>query len=166
LLIAACDRLQARGEQFKLTIVGDGEMRGELETEIAARKLGDTVALVGIQTADEIREHLKRARAFVLASFAEGLPVVIMEALALGRPVIATSIAGIPELIDDQCGWLIPAGSEDALVNAMTAALRASAKELTEKGTVGRERVLQLHDADRNAATLIERLTGADQLDR
>jgi glycosyltransferase involved in cell wall biosynthesis len=166
LLIDACDRLRARGEQFKLTIVGDGELRGELETEIAARKLGDTIALVGIQTADEIREHLKRARAFVLASFAEGLPVVIMEALALGRPVIATSIAGIPELIDDQCGWLIPAGSEDALVNAMTAALRASAKELTEKGTVGRERVLQLHDADRNAATLIERLTGAAQLDR
>lgn len=166
LLIAACDRLRARGEQFKLTLVGDGEMRGEIETEIASRKLGETITLTGIQTADEIREHLKRARAFVLASFAEGLPVVIMEALALGRPVITTSIAGIPELVDNECGWLIPAGSEDALVDAMTAVLHASAKDLTEKAAVGRERVCQLHDADRNAATLIERLMGAGQLDR
>src|SRR5213075_3415125 len=101
---------------------------------IAQRKLGDVVRLAGIQTAEEIRQHLKRARAFVLPSFAEGLPVVIMEALALGRPVITTAIAGIPELVDQSCGWLIPAGSEDALVEAMTAALRASASDLQGKG--------------------------------
>jgi colanic acid/amylovoran biosynthesis glycosyltransferase len=158
LLISACERLRAAGERFSLTIIGDGEMRSELEAEIAARNLADTVTLVGIQTAAEIREHLKRSRAFVLPSFAEGLPVVIMEALALGRPVISTAIAGIPELVDGSCGWLIPAGSEDALVDAMSAALHASAEDLSTTSAVGRERVLKMHDADRNAALLTKAL--------
>ena len=132
--------------------------RRELEAEIRRRKLEDCVSLAGVCTSSEIRDHLVNAPAFVLPSFAEGLPVVIMEALALGRPVISTAIAGIPELIDDSCGWLIPAGSEEALVGAMTAALHALAEELSAKGVVGRERVLKLHDADRNAAVLLERL--------
>ena len=88
-----------------------------------------------------------RARAFVLPSFAEGLPVVLMEALAMSRPVIATAIAGIPELVDAECGWLIPPGSENALVDAISAALAASPRELAAKGAAGRERVRALHDA-------------------
>ncbi len=162
LLIAACAELRSKGERFSLTIIGDGEMRGALEAEIARRDIGDTIVLAGIQTASEIREHLKRSRAFVLPSFAEGLPVVIMEALALGRPVISTAIAGIPELVDDRCGWLIPAGSEGALIEAMAAALHASAEELSARGAVGRERVLRMHDADRNAAVLLECIAAGD----
>jgi glycosyltransferase involved in cell wall biosynthesis len=158
LLIAACERLREYGEHVSLTIVGDGEMREELEAEVERRELGDIVTLAGIQTSDEIRSHLERCRAFVLPSFAEGLPVVIMEALAAGRPVIATAVAGIPELVDGACGWLIPAGSEDALVGAMTAALHAEAEDLSAKGEVGRHRVLEMHDADRNAAALLERI--------
>jgi glycosyltransferase involved in cell wall biosynthesis len=161
LLIAGCATLRARGQQFSLTVIGDGEMRDELEAEVAARKLGDTITFAGVQTAAEIREHLNRARAFVLPSFAEGLPVVIMEALALGRPVISTAIAGIPELVDDTCGWLIPAGSEEALADAMESALHASAKDLSAKGAEGRKRVRKLHDADRNAAFLLDRLGAA-----
>ena len=161
LLIAACDRLRAVGEAFTLTIVGDGEMRAELEAEIARRDLAGVVTLAGIRTAEEIREHLARARAFVLPSFAEGLPVVIMEALALERPVISTAIAGIPELVDDSCGWLIPAGSEDALVEAMKAALDASPKLLSSKGAVGRKRVLAMHDADANAELLVAAIADA-----
>ena len=165
LLIAACVRLRAGGERFSLTIIGDGEMRGLLEAEIVRLNLGDVVRLAGVRTAAEIRDHLKGCRAFVLPSFAEGLPMVIMEALALQRPVISTAIAGIPELVDDSCGWLIPAGSEDALADAMAAALHSSAEDLSAKGAVGRERVRQMHDADRNAAVLIDRLAGARQLD-
>jgi len=81
---------------------------------------------------------------------------VIMEALALGRPVIATAIAGIPELVDGSCGWLIPAGSGDALVEAMEAALRAPAKELSAKGAAGRERVREFHDAGENGRLLVQ----------
>jgi len=164
LLIAACDRLRAGGERFTLTIVGDGEMRDWLEADIARRNLGAIVALVGIRTAAEIRDHLERCRAFVLPSFAEGLPVVIMEALALRRPVISTAIAGIPELVDDSCGWLIPAGSEEALADAMRAALHASSDELSAKGAVGRDRVQRMHDVDLNAALLLERLAASRQL--
>ena len=156
LLIAACDRLRSAGERFSLTIIGDGELRGVLEADIRRRKLGDCVTIAGVRTADEIRQHLRRARSFVLPSFAEGLPVVLMEALALSRPVIATSIAGIPELVDDRCGWLIPAGSEEALVRAMTEALRLPATELTAKGAVGRERVRDMHDADSNARLIVD----------
>ena len=140
-------------------------MRDWLQADIARRNLGATIALVGIRTAAEIRDHLERCRAFVLPSFAEGLPVVIMEALALRRPVISTAIAGIPELVDDSCGWLIPAGSEEALADAMRAALHASSDELSAKGAVGRERVQRMHDVDKNAALLLERLAGPGQLD-
>jgi len=164
LLIAACDRLRAGEERFTLTIVGDGEMRDWLQADIARRNLGAIIALAGIRTAAEIRDHLERCRAFVLPSFAEGLPVVIMEALALRRPVISTAIAGIPELVDDSCGWLIPAGSEEALADAMRAALHASSDELSAKGAVGRDRVQRMHDVDLNAALLLERLAASRQL--
>jgi glycosyltransferase involved in cell wall biosynthesis len=77
-----------------------------------------------------------------------------MEALALQRPVVATAIAGIPELVNEECGWLIPAGCESALADAMTAALNASPEELAAKGAAGRERVQRLHDADCNAGLI------------
>jgi glycosyltransferase involved in cell wall biosynthesis len=78
-----------------------------------------------------------------------------METLALSRPAISTAVGGIPELVDEQCGWLIPAGSEQALVEAMTAALSLSVGRLTEMGAIGQERVRRMHNADSNAAALI-----------
>ncbi len=155
LLIDACSKLRDDGVHFHLTIVGYGDMRRELEEKIRELKLEQRVTLAGIRSSDEIRELLREARVFVLPSFAEGLPVVLMEALALGTPVIATSIAGIPELVDDGCGWLIPAGSETALVGAIKKALEATPGELNAKGALGRERVLKLHDVDRNALSLL-----------
>jgi glycosyltransferase involved in cell wall biosynthesis len=160
LLMAACERMRSTGERFSLTIIGDGDFRGELEKEIKDRALTDIVSLVGTRSSAEIRNHLLGARALVLPSFAEGLPVVIMEALAVGRPVIATYVGGIPELVDREDGWMIPAGSVDALVEAMTAALHASEDELYAKGAVGHERVRRLHDSGRNAAFMAEAITG------
>ena len=156
LLLEACDRLRAAGQQFTLTIIGDGELRDTLQAEIGRRALGGCVTLAGAASSAEIREALVRARAFVLPSFAEGLPVVLMEALAMSRPVIATAIAGIPELVDAECGWLIPPGSENALVDAISAALAASPRELAAKGAAGRERVRALHDAGSNARSIVE----------
>jgi glycosyltransferase involved in cell wall biosynthesis len=147
------------GERFQLTIVGYGDLQDSLRETIRRHKLENCVVLAGIKSAEEIRELLLSARAFVLPSFAEGLPVVLMEALALARPVITTFIAGIPELVDQECGWLIPAGSVADLVTAMTDALHASPEFLFSKGLVGRERVLRLHDADRNASFLSHEFT-------
>lgn len=156
LLIEACDQLQRGGATFSLTIIGDGELRTEIEREITARELTGVVTLAGSKSATEIRAHLHDARAFVLPSYAEGLPVVLMEALALSRPVVTTAIAGIPELVDDACGWLIPAGSEARLATAMLEALDLSVSELRNLGTTGRERVLKAHDALKNAAAMGE----------
>lgn len=163
-LIAACDRLRTDGETFTVTIIGDGEMRSEIANEIRRRGLEGFIKLVGIRSAAEIREHLMQARAFVLPSFAEGLPVVLMEALALGRPVITTAIAGIPELVDADCGWLVPAGSEEALVGAMKEALAASPDELSRKGQNGRARVQKMHNAKMNARQLLDYI-GASKKD-
>ena len=84
----------------------------------------------------------------MLPSFAEGLPVVIMEALALGRPVISTYIAGIPELVSPgTSGWLVPAGAAGVLAAAMAEALTADPAELEEMGRAGGARVAVEHDA-------------------
>ena len=97
------------------------------------------------------------ARALVVSSFAENLPVVIMEAMALRRPVVATHIGGIPELvIPRETGWLVPPSSVDELATAMTECLLASREELSSMGRRGRERVLAMHDVDREAAALAD----------
>lgn len=156
LLIEAAACLKRTGKRFRLTIVGDGEMRPEVEAMIERFDLHDFVELAGWVSSESVIEHLLRARAMVLPSFAEGLPVVIMEALALGRPVIVTAIAGTPELVDRKCGWLIPAGSIEALVKAMGAAIDSHPDQLVELGQVGRERVVAQHDARVNGRQLHE----------
>ena len=95
------------------------------------------------------------ARVMVLPSFAEGLPVVIMEALALGRPVISTFVAGIPELVGPgECGWLVPAGSVEALVDTMRQALQTSTDELQSMGKEGATRVSARHNVEIEARKL------------
>ena len=91
-----------------------------------------------------------------MPSFAEGLPVVIMEAMALGRPVVTTYVAGIPELVvHGENGWLVPAGDVTALVEALREVLDATADDLGKMGLRGRRKVLARHDIDREAAKLI-----------
>lgn len=154
LLIEAAARLAREGRDFRLVLVGDGEMRGEIETLIQRHGLHDRVNITGWASGERVREELSRCRAMVLPSFAEGLPVAIMEALALGRPVITTGIAGIPELVTPACGWLIPAGSIDDLTAAMRACLDAGDDDLARMGAAGAQRVRERHDARIEAAKL------------
>ena len=156
LLIEAAALLKQRGVDFRLTVVGDGEMRREIEQAIADNGLQDRVVITGYLSAEGVRAAVAASRAMVLPSFAEGLPVVIMEALALRTPVIVTQIAGTPELVDSQCGWLIPAGAIEPLADAMEAALAAPPETLRAMGEIGRARVLEQHDALRNARALGE----------
>lgn len=154
LLIEAAAVLKAKGKQFQLSIVGDGEMRPDIETMISRYELQTCVHLAGWASSETVIAQLRDARALVLPSFAEGLPVVIMEALALERPVVVTAIAGTPELVDANCGWLIPAGSIEALVDAMNMAIDAPTDHLAEMGRVGRARVIAQHDAMQNGRQL------------
>lgn len=155
LLVEALASVAARGIPFEMVFAGDGELRGEVEQAIAKHGLGERVRITGWITGEQVREEILAARALVLSSFAEGLPVVIMEALALGRPVATTHVAGIPELIEPrENGWLFPPGSVDKLAAVLETVLATSSEELERMGAAGRERVLRLHDADTEAAKL------------
>ena len=154
LLIEAAANLKNQGKHFRLSIVGDGEMRSDIEGMIECFGLQKFVCLTGWASSEAVIAHLRDARAMVLPSFAEGLPVVIMEALALERPVVVTAIAGTPELVDENCGWLIPAGSIDALAEAMNAVINAPTDRLVEMGRTGRKRVAAQHDSRTNGRQL------------
>jgi glycosyltransferase involved in cell wall biosynthesis len=155
LLVEAMARLRAEGVPFELVLAGDGELRSDVERLVQFHGLQAQVRITGWVDSDNVRDEILAARALVLPSFAEGLPVVIMEAMALGRPVVSTFIAGIPELVlSRQTGWLVPAGDVDALVGALREVLETAPAVLDEMGQRGRHRVLAQHDIDREAAVL------------
>ena len=111
--------------------------------------------ITGWISGEQVREEILAARALVLPSFAEGLPVVLMEAMAARRPVISTYVAGIPELVrPGEHGWLVPAGDVEALVEAMRACLDTPAERMKAIGEAARERVLERHDVSKEAAKL------------
>lgn len=164
-LIEAAGRLAAEGLAFEVVLVGDGPMRPAIEGAIERLGLRDRVQIAGWMDAQGVRDAIIGARAMVLPSFAEGLPVVIMEALALGRPVISTYIAGIPELVESgACGWLVPAGSVEDLVVAMREALAAPVEDLERMGREGARRVAERHDASIEARKLAGLFTPSSPL--
>lgn len=155
LLIEAAGRLAAESLPFKLILVGDGPLRSEIETLMAQYGLQDRVEIMGWASSREVQQQLLASRGLVLPSFAEGLPVVIMEALALSRPVISTYVAGIPELVEpNTCGWLVPPGSVESLTEAMRTALQAPVETLEQMGRAGVHRVSEQHDAAKEASKL------------
>lgn len=110
----------ARIDEVILNIAGDGPERSMLEQKARTLGLSERVQFLGYQSQQQVRELLKRTDLFVLSSFAEGVPVVLMEAMAAGVPVIATRIAGIPELIQDgTSGILVSPGDVDATIDAI-----------------------------------------------
>jgi colanic acid/amylovoran biosynthesis glycosyltransferase len=155
LLVAAIDRLVRKGTAVELVLAGDGEMRPEIEALIERCALQKHVRITGWIGSDTVRAELLAARALVLPSFAEGLPVVVMEAMALRRPVLSTYVAGIPELVrPGREGWLFPAGDVDALVAALEEALALDPAALAAMGEAAHVRVLERHAIDTEAAKL------------
>jgi glycosyltransferase involved in cell wall biosynthesis len=139
---------------LRVILIGDGESRAVVEEEIATHNVGDLIELRGWLSNFEVRKLIQGSRGLLLPSYAEGLPTVIMEAFALCRPVISTTVAGIPELVDQSCGWLIPPGSEDDLVRAIRAMLISAPSDLERKGMEGRRRVERWHDRRAQALRL------------
>ncbi|MFL6627048.1 MAG: glycosyltransferase family 4 protein [Burkholderiaceae bacterium] len=154
LIPAAVAAVKGEFPGLKVVLIGDGEERPALEAEIARHGVAGHIELRGWQPNAEVRRALEAARALLLPSFAEGLPVVIMEAFALGRPVISTYIAGIPELVDASCGWLAPAGDVDGLAAAMRDALSAAPDRLVRMGEEARARAVARHDIAASARQL------------
>ena len=154
LLVEAAARLAAEHVDFELRLVGDGELRPEIEALIEQHGLAGRVHITGWASSEQVRSEIENARLVVLASFAEGLPVVIMEALAVGRTVLTTSVAGIPELVSPDCGWLVATGSVDELTAGLRRALAATDADLERMGRRGQVRVRRLHDAQTEAGKL------------
>ena len=167
ILLQAFARLIEQGEDARLILAGDGELRPQIERHIQELGLRDRVEITGWINGEEIRRRLLACRGMVLPSFAEGLPVVIMEAFAVGRPVISTYIAGIPELVKDgENGWLVPAGSIDDLVPVMRELLQTPSDQLTRMGQAGcdavRERHLVSTEVDKLERLLTEAVSCAE----
>jgi len=157
LLVEAFADAIDRGADAELVLCGDGEMRSEIERIAAERGLGDRLRITGWISGEQVRKEILAGRALALPSFAEGLPMVIMEAFALGRPVLTTYIAGIPELVKDGSnGWLIPAGSRDAITDAILDVLRTPTAKLEQMAALGREAVREHHYTPTETARLAD----------
>jgi colanic acid/amylovoran biosynthesis glycosyltransferase len=164
LLVDAILRLATRGVDGELVLAGDGELRPDIEALIEHYNLQDRVRITGWISNNQVCEEILAARAVVQPSFAEGLPVVIMEAMALRRPVISTFVAGIPELVHHgEHGWLVPAGDVEALTDAMRACLDTPAEALARMGEAAHHRVLARHVADTEAAKLAKLFRDREQ---
>jgi colanic acid/amylovoran biosynthesis glycosyltransferase len=170
ILLGAAAKLARDGKAFEIVLVGDGPDRSELEELVVASGLTSHVTFAGWQTSAQIRHWLTRARAFVLPSFAEGLPVVLMEAMALGRPIVATRIAAIPELVvDGEHGWIVAPSSIAQLADAMHQVLDSTAGARATMGELARDAVLAAHHPEEQARKLLalfETITGASKNDR
>jgi glycosyltransferase involved in cell wall biosynthesis len=146
LLVEAMAGLREAGVDAELVVVGGGPRRAALEQ--AARRLGvqDRVRFAGPVGQDRIRELYAAADVFCLTSFAEGVPVVLMEAMATGLPVVATQIMGIPELVrDGETGVLVPPSRSAPLVDAL-AALARDPHERRRLGAAARAKVAADYD--------------------
>ena len=159
-LVEAFSLALNRGLDARLVIIGGGPEEPRIRKAIAARGLETKVLLAGPQPEARVLEAMSQAHLFVLSSLAEGLPVVLMEALALELPVIAPAIAGIPELVEDgRTGFLFTAGRWDELADRMMA--MAGDRELRGRlAAAGRARVVDEFDVARAVAPLAVLLAG------
>lgn len=162
ILLQAVRQVCDEGVPVTLTLVGDGGLRQALEREVQALELVDRVRFAGWADGAAVSRALAEARLAVLPSFAEGLPIVLMEAFAGGRAVVATHVAGIPELVrHGESGWLVAPGDVDGLAQALREALQASDERLIAMARAGRERVHQQHDVKDLMHALLRRVGSA-----
>jgi len=155
-LLDAVALLKARCSDVRLKIVGNGPQKEALERQTAALSLEAVVTFAGTKDEAGVAEALRHADLLVVPSLSEGLPVVIMEALASGVPVVASAVDGIPELVrDGETGWLVPPCDPRKLANGIEQ-LQMDPGLRQCMGEAGRQLVAADHDAQRNAVTLLQ----------
>jgi glycosyltransferase involved in cell wall biosynthesis len=161
-LLEAAARLVARGIPFELWLAGEGPERAAIERRIGERGLGDRVRLLGTVPHAELLGMYRDGRAdcVVLSSLYEGLSVARVEAMAYGVPVIAPGVGGLPELLEDGAGVLVPPGDADALAEALARVL-GSATLRAELARAGRRRVEAEFEVHAIARELTRRFDGA-----
>lgn len=154
ILLEACAILKREGTPFQLTFTGDGPDRASLEEHARIYDIRDIVTFTGALGQDKVHLQYDQSDIFVLASFAEGVPVVLMEAMAKEIPVVSTRITGIPELIDHEHDGLlaIPGDPEDLARQLKT--LLADSSLRRKYGKEGRQKVIERYNQHRNNSQL------------
>ena len=161
-LIEACEQLRQRSVQFRCEIIGDGPLRESLQQQIDDLRLGDFVTLQGALPQDRVIEKLQRCDVFALASRVDDagasdiFPTVILEAMASARPVVSTTMAGIPEaVVDKETGLLVPADESGLFADALEILCRD--RELRARyGSAGRTRIEDHFQIETTVRPLIE----------
>jgi colanic acid/amylovoran biosynthesis glycosyltransferase len=162
LLLQAIKKVIDSGHQLKIVLAGDGEMRPDIEQFIQQNALSDVVTITGWISSEQVKQYLLASDAMVLPSFAEGLPVAIMEAMAVGTPVITTYIAGIPELISSgHNGLLAPAGDPDATAGNIETFIKMSETEIATMARLAYNSVEERHNIQTEAEKLGGYIKGA-----
>lgn len=156
LLIEAMARVLKAHPDATLTLAGDGPARAPAEARAAELGIAGSIRFAGFMTQGQVAELLSTSDMLVLPSFAEGLPVVYMEALASRIPVVASRVAGVPELVQDGVtGFTVPPGDVETLADRMMR-LMADPELATRMGEAGRQAVEREHDIAREGAWLAE----------
>ena len=159
-LLEALEQLLAAGVRFRCTLVGGGPLEQEIRAAVTARGLQEQVELAGAQPPSAVRAYYERASLVVLASFHEGIPVVLMEAMATERPVVATAVGGIPELIrDGENGWLVPSKDPQALAAALEEAL-TQPELAAQRAAAGYQAVDAEYRVERSAERMVKLFRG------
>lgn len=160
-LLESLAMLKSSHPEIFLTVVGDGEDRAELEQMTAGLELNDNVKFVGYKSQAEVREYMQETDVFVLPSFAEGVPVSLMEAMAAGVPVVTTQIAGVSELVENGVsGYIVPPG--DVITLAERIKILLTEPQLrTQFGAAGREKVEKEFNLNHEVARLYRVMTAA-----
>jgi len=161
-LILAADILRRQGHRFRVWVIGDGPLRQALEKQVAERGLNDCIILMGAQPHEQVRLAYDRASIFALPCVVagdgdrDGLPNVLLEAMASGIPVVSTSVVGIPELIDsDRDGLVVPPNDALGLANALAKLLVAP--DLRDRlARAARAKIEERFSIDRSAERLVD----------
>jgi colanic acid/amylovoran biosynthesis glycosyltransferase len=153
-LIRACDILRGKGVRFRCVIVGDGELRGDLERLVVELGLTGVVEFAGALSSEQVSAVLRTASVFVLTSAVEVVGLAYAEAMATGLPVVGTRMYGVPELVEDGVsGYLCAAGDSECIAGRIESLLGRG--DLGQAiGLRGRQRVEELHDVRKQAAAL------------
>ena len=146
---------------MSLACIGYGPLQGDLERELAADpRLADSVQLLGARGTEDVRSSMGNADLLVLPALAspdgdrDGIPVSLMEAMAIGLPVVTTDVSGIPELVTAENGWVAPAGDWQAFARALEAALDAQDEARVRIAVAARRRIEAEFDIARIARRL------------
>lgn len=156
ILLQACRQLRQEGFRFRLTLVGDGPDRASLEKFVEENDLRELVNFTGALGQDKVRSHYDRADLFVLASFAEGVPVVLMEAMAKEIPVVSTRITGIPELIEHGVDGMLATPGDASDLATQIRTLLGNQELRGRLGKAGRRKVIEHYNQHRNNLNMVD----------